>query len=71
MTRHERVAAEIRVAFDLVRHFVKNPAVLREIPAGATVEVISRDREPGRLTPDGGTVTFVANRVFKRLRNAA
>jgi hypothetical protein len=67
MTKRERIDAEISVTFDLVRFLVDHPGVLKEIPDGAVIEVISGDRP---IPPRSGArrvVTFVARRAFKRV----
>jgi hypothetical protein len=71
MTRKERVDAEIRITFDLIRHFIAHPEDLDAIPDGAYVDVISSDHVPLPV-PEGATrVLFVASRTFRRLHPAA
>jgi hypothetical protein len=67
MTRRERTVAEIGVAFDLLRFAVDHPQVLRKIPNGATVAVVSGDRPVPRTRDDDSVVTFVARRTFQRV----
>jgi hypothetical protein len=67
MTKHERVEGEIGVAFDLLRFVVDHPEVLKQIPRGATVEVVSGDRPVPDDRGDASVVTFVARRTFQRV----
>ena len=65
MTRKERMAMEIGLAFDFLRFVVDNPAELKRIPNGASIEVVTSVRAlPPR--PEGmPTVTYLVDRQFR------
>lgn len=67
MTKRERIDAEISVAFDLLRFLIEHPAVLKDIPEGAVVEVVSGDRPVPPGAGGSSAVTFVARRTFTRV----
>ena len=72
MTRHERVSADVHMTFDLIRHLIEHPEDLEQIPDQAVVQIVSTDRPMAAPVPDGvPTVTFLANRSFRRVKTAA
>ncbi|MBI5473289.1 MAG: hypothetical protein HY961_13175 [Ignavibacteriae bacterium] len=43
MTKKEMVEHNIDVAFDFMRHVLKHPNVLDQIPNGATIEFVQKE----------------------------
>lgn len=71
MTRKERATVEIRLGFDLLRHFIAHPKDLDQVPDGAYVDVVSSDHHPLEVPPGEQLVLFEATRSFRRMRPAA
>ncbi len=71
MTRHERVSADIHMTFDLIRHLVAHPEELEQLPDRGVVRIVSTDRPAEPETSGEPTITFVAERSFRRVKSAA
>ena len=71
MTQKERVAAEVRLGFDLLRHFIAHPKDLEQVPNGAYVDVVSSEHYPLQVPKGEQVVLFEATRTFRRHRPAA
>ncbi|MBM4321098.1 MAG: hypothetical protein FJ125_14385 [Deltaproteobacteria bacterium] len=66
MTKKEKVAGEIHVAFDFLRYVMESPGVLDEIPDGGVLDLVSADRDAPPV-PEGMPVArFLARRAFAR-----
>ena len=71
MTHKERAAVEVRLGFDLLRHFIAHPKDLEQVPNGSYVDVVSSEHFPLPVPKGEELVLFEASRTFHRHKPVA